>query len=59
MIKFRSWLIEAKRKKNKSEPQTPIVVSSPIRGPNQDQSGFGVTRAVADYTISDEKKHLK
>lgn len=34
----------------------PTMVSSPIRGANQDQSGFGVKKSVADYTISDSKK---
>ena len=34
----------------------PTVVSAPIRGANQDQSGFGVKKSVADYTISDSKK---
>lgn len=34
----------------------PTVVSAPVRGPNQDQSGFGVKKSVADYTISDSKK---
>ena len=29
------------------------VVSSPLRGQNQDQSGYGVKNNVADYTISD------
>lgn len=57
MLTFRNFLIEAKKKKDKkSEPQTPTVVSSPLRGANQDQSGFGVSHNTADYTISDEKK---
>ena len=34
----------------------PTVVSAPIRGANQDQSGFGVKSNTADYTISDSKK---
>jgi hypothetical protein len=34
-------------------------VSAPIRGANQDQSGFGVKKNTADYTISDEKKVRK
>lgn len=34
----------------------PTVVSAPIRGANQDQSGFGVKNNTADYTISDSKK---
>jgi hypothetical protein len=37
----------------------PTIVSSPIRGANQDQSGFGVKKNTADYTISDEKKVRK
>jgi hypothetical protein len=37
----------------------PTIVSSPIRGANQPQSGFGVKNNVADYTISDEKKVRK
>ena len=42
---------EAKRR---NVPDRQTVTSSPIRGANQDQSGHGVTRNVADYTISDE-----
>jgi hypothetical protein len=34
----------------------PTIVSSPIRGANQDQSGFGTKGSTADYTISDSKK---
>lgn len=34
----------------------PTIVSAPIRGANQDQSGFGTKGSTADYTISDEKK---
>jgi len=34
----------------------PTMVSSPIRGANQDQSGFGTKGSTADYTISDSKK---
>ena len=57
MISFRAWLAEAKKKKDRrSEPQVPTTVSSPLRGANQDQSGFGVSHNTADYTISDEKK---
>jgi len=37
----------------------PTIVSAPIRGANQDQSGFGVKKNTADYTISDEKKVRK
>ena len=42
---------EAKRKR---VPTAPTATSAPIRGANQDQSGHGVSRNVADYTISDE-----
>lgn len=37
----------------------PTIVSSPIRGANQDQSGFGTKGDTADYTISDSKKMKK
>jgi hypothetical protein len=37
----------------------PTIVSAPIRGANQPQSGFGVKNNVADYTISDSKKMRK
>lgn len=57
MLSFRTWLVEARKKKvRRSEPQVPTSVSSPLRGANQDQSGFGVGHSTADYTISDEKK---
>lgn len=57
MLNFRGWIAESRKKKaRRSEPQAPTPTSSPLRGANQDQSGFGVTRGVADYTISDEKK---
>jgi cytochrome c len=55
MLSYLDWLTEAKKKSTKV-PDRESKVSSPIRGANQDQSGFGVTRSVADYTISDEKK---
>jgi hypothetical protein len=35
----------------------PTIVSSPIRGANQDQSGHGTKSNVADYTISDSAKY--
>lgn len=38
------------------DEQKPTMTSAPIRGANQDQSGFGVKRDTADYTISDSKK---
>ena len=37
----------------------PTIVSAPIRGANQDQSGFGTKNSTADYTISDSKKMKK
>ena len=40
--------------KRKRVPTQPTSTSAPIRGANQDQSGHGVSRNVADYTISDE-----
>lgn len=33
-----------------------MTASSPIRGANQDQAGFGTKSSTADYTISDSKK---
>lgn len=58
MLKFSVWLQEAK-KKGKRVPDVQTVTSSPISGANQDQGGYGVTRSVTDYTISDEKKSSK
>jgi hypothetical protein len=43
----------------KSAPSATTVTSSPIRGANQDQSGYGTKSSTADYTISDEKKLRK
>jgi len=41
-------------KKSQAEPKyQTTVVSSPLRGQNQDQTGYGVKNDVADYTISD------
>lgn len=34
-------------------PQPPTIVSSPLRGANQDQSGFTPNHDTTDYTISD------
>jgi hypothetical protein len=51
MKRFSSWL-EEKKKKREPTPTTPT--SAPLRGANQDYSGVGVKRDVADYTISDE-----
>lgn len=57
MLKFRGWIAESRKKKDrKSENTPPTPTSSPLRGANQDQSGFGVKHDTADYTISDEKK---
>jgi hypothetical protein len=39
-----------------NELKRPTIVSAPIRGPNQDQSGESPSHSTADYTISDEKK---
>jgi hypothetical protein len=52
-MRFIQWLEEKKKSSKESMPTT--AVSSPIRGANQDQSGFGVKKNVSDYTISDEK----
>lgn len=51
MINFSSWLEEKKKTK---ESQVTTATSSPIRGANQDQSGYNGKNNVADYTISDE-----
>lgn len=56
MFTFRDWLAEAKKIKKLKSNTPPTSVSSPIRGANQDQSGFGVKHNTADYTISDENK---
>lgn len=57
MLTFRGWIAESRKKKaRKSENTPPTPSSSPLRGANQDQSGFGVKHDTADYTISDEKK---
>ena len=40
----------------KQVPDRPTITGAPLRGANQDQSGFGVKNDAADYTISDEKK---
>ena len=49
------YRLEEGKKKGKSEPAPPTATSSPLRGANQDQSGFNSRNDVADYTISDEK----
>jgi len=58
MANFKRWLEEAKKKGTK-ESLPPTATSSPLRGANQDQSGFNGKNDVADYTISDETKQLE
>jgi len=58
MINFSSWIEETKKKGTK-ESLPPTATSSPLRGANQDQSGFSPKNNVADYTISDSKKWAK
>ena len=56
MKSFIEFLEEKKRNnKGKKEklPLQPTITSSPIKGPNQDNSGIGVKNDNADYTISD------
>ena len=55
MLTFHQWLAEAsKKKKITKEPKHLItIVSAPLRGPNQDQSGFNTSSSTADYRISD------
>lgn len=53
MKNFSNWLEEAKKKSKQPMPTTPT--SAPLRGQNQDQSGYNGKNNVADYTISDEK----
>jgi|SanBayMetagenome_1026888.scaffolds.fasta_scaffold191346_2 hypothetical protein len=55
MLKFSDWLTEARKKKTvvKEPKYQTTVVSAPIRGPNQDQSGFNTTSSTANYTVSD------
>lgn len=55
----KSFQAEIDEAAKKSVPSATTTVSSPVRGPNQDQSGVGTTRNVADYTISDSKKMRK
>jgi hypothetical protein len=47
--------VEAKKqdKKKKSVPSAPTIVSSPLRGANQDYSGVSPSHDTADYTVSD------
>jgi len=53
MKNFSQWIAEAKKKSKQPMPTTPT--SAPLRGQNQDQSGYNGKNNVADYTISDEK----
>ena len=53
MKNFSSWLQEAKKKGGK-QPMPTTPTSVPLRGQNQDQSGYNGKGNVADYTISDE-----
>jgi hypothetical protein len=57
MKNFRNWLEESKKRTKESLP--PTATSSPLRGQNQDQSGYNGKNDVADYTISDETKPKK
>lgn len=54
MKNFTQWIEEAKKKGTK-DSSPPTATSSPVRGQNQDQSGYNGKNSVADYTISDEK----
>lgn len=54
MKNFRNWLEEAKKKSSR-QPTPTTPTSAPLRGQNQDQSGYNGKNNVADYTISDEK----
>ena len=56
MKNFTKWIEEAKKTK---ESLPPTATSSPLRGQNQDQSGYNGKNDVADYTISDETKPKK
>lgn len=53
MLKFSQWLEEKKKKSSKESTHQTTATSSPLRGQNQDQSGYSPTKNVADYTISD------
>jgi len=57
MRSFNQWIEEKKKQDKESSP--PTATSSPLRGANQDQSGFSPKNNVADYTISDSKKWAK
>jgi hypothetical protein len=51
MKNFAQWINEARKK----QPSATTPTSAPLRGQNQDQSGYNGKNNVADYTISDEK----
>jgi len=53
MKSFSDWVFEAKQGKKVPSPAT--IVSAPIRGQNQDQSGENDKNNTASYTISDSK----
>jgi len=53
MKNFINWLEE---KKSDVMPQATTIVSAPLRGASQDQSGMGTRGSAADYTISDDTK---
>ena len=53
MKSFTQWLNE--KKKSSKQPIATTPTSAPLRGQNQDQSGYNGKNNVADYTISDEK----
>jgi hypothetical protein len=55
----KSFQTEVDEAVKKSAPSATTATSSPIRGANQDQSGYGTKSSTADYTISDEKKLRK
>lgn len=53
MIKFSQYINEKKATKDSIAT---TATSSPLRGQNQDQSGYSPSHSTADYTISDSKK---
>ena len=53
---FNSEVVDEATKKSTKVPSATTTISAPIKGANQDQSGVGVSRDVADYTISDETR---
>jgi len=53
---FNSEIVDEATKKSTKVPSATTTISAPIKGANQDQSGFGVSRDVANYTISDETR---